>query len=64
MMIENTLKDRMEQERKELEIESEIAKEFKVFKDPTFNEFIQIVGADFNEELPLFAQLYILKEIL
>jgi hypothetical protein len=32
-----------------------LAKELKVFRDPTFNEFIQIVGADFNEELPLFA---------
>ena len=47
-----------------MKIEKDLAKELKVFRDPTFNEFIQIVGADFNEDLPLFAQLYILKEIL
>lgn len=42
----------------------DISKELKVFRDPTFNEFIQIVGTQFNGDLPLFAQLYILKEIL
>lgn len=38
--------------------------DFKVFRDPTFNEFVQIVGSKYNQDLPLFAQLYILKEIL
>ena len=42
----------------------DISKEFKVFRDPTFNEFISIVGTKYNQDLPLFAQLYILKEIL
>jgi hypothetical protein len=40
----------------------EIREQFKVFKDPTFQEFIQIVGTSYNGDLPLFAQLYILRE--
>jgi hypothetical protein len=35
-----------------------------VFRDPTFNEFIGLVGPQINKDLPLFAQLYILKEML
>ncbi|CDW79965.1 UNKNOWN [Stylonychia lemnae] len=46
-------------------IESDdISQEFKVFKDPTFTDFIKIVGTNYNQELPLYAQLYILREIL
>ena len=43
--------------------EQELSKQFKVFHDPTFAEFIEIVGVSINPELPLFAQLYILKQI-
>ena len=43
--------------------EKELNKQFKVFHDPTFADFIEIVGASINPELPLFAQLYILKQI-
>ena len=35
--------------------EQELSKQFKVFYDPTFAEFIDIVGKKFNPELPLFA---------
>ena len=34
-----------------------------MFYDPTFAEFIEIVGKKINPELPLFAQLYILKQV-
>ena len=42
---------------------NELQGQFKVFHDPNFTEFVQIVGKEFDDELPLFAQLYILKEI-
>lgn len=58
-------KEKLEkQEMQEMVEMAEISKEFKVFRDPTFNDFIKIVGTKANEDLPLFAQLYILKEIL
>lgn len=34
---------------------AEIQKEFKVFRDPTFHDFIKIVGKENNDKLPLFA---------
>ncbi len=40
----------------------ELREQFKVFKDPTYQQFIQIVGTEYSKDLPLFAQLYILKE--
>ena len=52
-----------EQDSMEVNIE-DISKEFKVFRDPTFAEFIEIVGPKYNPDLPLFAQLYIVKEVL
>ena len=33
----------------------DLSKEFKVFRDPTFDDFIKIVGTKYNEDLPLFA---------
>lgn len=42
----------------------DLSQEFKVFRDPTYQEFIEIVGNKYNPNLPLFAQLYILKEML
>lgn len=42
----------------------DISSEFKVFRDPSFKEFIDIVGVEYNKDLPLFAQLYIIKEVL
>ena len=41
--------------------EAEIQKQFTVFYDPTFSEFIDIMGREHNEDLPLFCQLYVLK---
>jgi hypothetical protein len=37
--------------------------QFKVFKDPTFFEFTQIVSNKPEQDLPLYAQLFILKEV-
>lgn len=45
-------------------LEEDLTNELKVFRDPTFNDFVQIVGTQHNPELPLFAQLYICKEML
>eukprot|EP00347_Sterkiella_histriomuscorum_P008086 403346424 len=42
----------------------DVTNEFKVFKDPTFSDFIKIFGKTYNKDLPLYAQLYIIKEIL
>lgn len=42
----------------------EVENEFKVFRDPTFADFIKIFGKSYNPDLPLYAQLYVLKEIL
>ena len=44
--------------------EEEIRRQFTVFYDPNFLEFIDIVGKEYNEELPLFSQLYIMKQIM
>lgn len=44
--------------------EEEIRRQFTVFYDPTFREFVEIVGREHNDELPLFSQLYILKEVM
>lgn len=44
--------------------EEDVTNELKVFRDPTFNDFIQIVGTQYDPDLPLFAQLYICKEML
>lgn len=33
----------------------DVMDEFKVFRDPTFNEFIEIVGSTYNPDMPLFA---------
>jgi hypothetical protein len=44
----------------------EIRQQFKVFLDPTFDQFTKIVRAndrEFQESLPLFAQLFVLREI-
>ena len=41
--------------------ELELKLQFQVFYDPTFKEFIDIVGREHDDELPLFAQLYVLK---
>ena len=46
------------------ENETEIKRQFTVFFDPTFKEFIDIVGRHCNQDLPLFSQLYILKQIM
>ena len=35
-----------------------------MFHDPNFEEFINIVGHKYNPDLPLFSQLYILKQIM
>ncbi len=43
---------------------AEIKKDFKVFQDPNYHDFIKIVGTKNHQDLPLFAQLYILKEML
>jgi hypothetical protein len=40
----------------------EVSEQFKAFRDPSFHEFTQIVGKEHDPELPLYAQLYILKE--
>lgn len=32
----------------------EIENEFKVFRDPTFNDFVKIFGKTYNPDLPLF----------
>jgi len=42
----------------------ELYEELKVFKDCTFREFLFIIGMDFNPSLPLYANLYILKEMM
>lgn len=49
---DNVLREEEESDQFTLE---EIREQFKVFKDPTFQEFVQIVGTKFNEDLPLFA---------
>ena len=41
--------------------ELEIKKQFQVFYDPTFREFIDIIGHELDEDLPLYVQLYLLK---
>ena len=41
----------------------ELREQFKVFRDPSFEEFIRITGG-YDPEMPLFVQLYILKEYL
>lgn len=34
----------------------DISNEFKVFRDPTFKEFLEILGGgEFNPDLPLFS---------
>ena len=54
MLIEEAMQRHEEMEHTELQME-DISKEFKVFRDPTFHEFIQIMGTKYNEDLPLFA---------
>ena len=44
--------------------EQEMKKQFKVFFDPSFYEFSKITGRVLKPDLPLFAQLYLLKETL
>ena len=40
----------------------ELREQFKVFRDPNFQEFLQITGTKHNPDLPLFAQLFVLRE--
>ena len=54
----------MEEQMKEILQAEEIEKEFKVFRDPTFEEFVRIFGCQYNPDLPLFVQLYLAKEML
>lgn len=44
--------------------EDDLQQQFKVFRDPSFNDYVKIVGREFNPELPLFAQLYIVKQYM
>ena len=43
------------QEMDEIMDSADIDQEFKVFKDPTFNDFVKIFGKEHNKELPLYA---------
>ena len=40
----------------------ELQEDMKVFKDCAIDEFIQIVGPQYDKHMPLFANLYILRE--
>ncbi len=61
---ENHLKQLMTQSPVEEHDLEDHTNELKVFRDPTFSEFVEIVGKSYNPDLPLFAQLYICKEML
>ena len=61
---ENHMKELMEQSHSEEPDLEDHTSELKVFRDPTFTEFVEIFGSTHNPDLPLFAQLYICKEML
>ena len=55
--IENPQKGNMK-----MQTDEQLFEEFKVFKDCTITEFLDIFGRKYNEELPLYSQLFIVRE--